>query len=62
MKKQGAKKKAPKKFSAVSAVKRNARERIGQPPPEKVIPERGPDAGREKHRPSLAELMRPEEG
>ena len=60
--KQGTKKKAQKRFSAVAAVKRNAREQVGQPPPEKVIPERTSSAKREKHKPSLAELQAPEEG
>jgi hypothetical protein len=59
--KQGAKKKAPKKFSAVAAVKRNAREQVGQPPPERVIPGRTSPAKREKHKPSLAELQSAEQ-
>lgn len=35
-----ARKKAKKTFSTVKAVKANARERVGQPKPEKVIAER----------------------
>ncbi len=58
--KQGARKKAPKKFSAVAAVKRNARERVGRPPSGKVIPERTASTQREKHKPSLADLLTPE--
>ena len=58
--KQGARKKAPKKFTAVAAVKRNARERVGQPPAEKVIPERTEASKAKKHKLSLAELVEPE--
>ena len=54
-----AKKRARKKtFSAVKAVKANARERVGQPKPERVLP----DAPREslrghKHPKKLADLL-----
>ena len=58
--KPGARKKTPKRFSAVAAVKRNARERVGQPPQQKVIPERTDAAQRNKHKPSLADLLTPE--
>lgn len=53
-----AKKRAKKKrFSAVKAVKANARERVGQPKPERVIAEK-PRAGREeKHKPTLGKLL-----
>jgi hypothetical protein len=54
----------PKKktFSAVKAVKANARERVGQPKPERVLPatprgeKRGP-----KHPKTLAKLLSEEE-
>lgn len=54
-----AKKRVRKKtFSAVKAVKVNARERVGQPKPERVIEEK-PRAGRreEKHKATLGELL-----
>lgn len=55
-----AKKRAKKKtFSTVKAVKANARERVGQPKPERVIEER-PRSGRreEKHKATLGDLLR----
>lgn len=54
-----AKKRAKKRtFSAVKAVKANARERVGQPKPERVIEEK-PRAGRreEKHKATLGKLL-----
>ena len=54
-----ARKRAKKKvFSAVKAVKANARERVGQPKPERVLP----DASREtrrgrKHPEKLSDLL-----
>lgn len=58
-----AKKRAKKKvFSAVKAVKANARERVGQPKAERVIDEKRRAARREKkHKPTLAERLTPEE-
>jgi hypothetical protein len=54
-------KRKPGKFSAVKAVKANARERVGQPKPARVI-ESAPRRGREsKHKPKLDELVRQEE-
>ncbi|MFZ0662729.1 MAG: hypothetical protein WAM66_08560 [Acidobacteriaceae bacterium] len=57
-----AKKRAKKKiFSAVKAVKANARERVGQPKPERVIEEKPRLRGRDaKHRPTLGELLKGE--
>jgi len=54
-----AKKRAKKKvFSAVKAVKANARERVGQPKPERVIEEkRRPARREEKHKPTLGEHL-----
>jgi hypothetical protein len=58
-----ARKRAKKKtFSAVKAVKANARERVGQPKPERVLP----DAPREekrgaKHPKTLAKLLSEEQ-
>lgn len=54
-----AKKRAKKKiFSAVKAVKANARERVGQPKSERVIAEKPRAGGREaKHKPTLGDLL-----
>jgi hypothetical protein len=53
-----AKKKRPKKFSVTKAVKANARERVGQPKPERVIAEK-PATGRRKakHKETLTDLL-----
>jgi len=58
-----AKKRAKKKvFSAVKAVKANARERVGQPKPERVIDENRRAVRRgEKHKPTLAKQLNGEE-
>jgi hypothetical protein len=54
-------KRKPGKFSASKAVKANARERVGQPKPARVI-ESEPRRGRDlKHKPKLDELIRQEE-
>ena len=50
----------PKKqvFSKVKAVKANARDRVGTPPPERVLPDpKQKLAARPKHKPTLAELL-----
>jgi hypothetical protein len=49
------KKRRPRKFSAVQAVKELARERVGAPPTEKVIPHK--DKKAEKHKPTLGKLL-----
>jgi hypothetical protein len=57
-----AKKKKPKPFRAVTAVKALARERIGAPPPERVTP--NPKKKRtesEKHKPTLGKLLEGDE-
>ena len=47
-----------KKLSAVSMVKELARERIGAPPPERVVPNRKKKVTHsEKHKPTLGELL-----
>jgi hypothetical protein len=52
------KKRTPEKFSVVKAVKANARERVGQPRPQRVIESGKPkDARKAKHPQSLAERM-----
>jgi hypothetical protein len=49
-------------FSATKAVKANARERVGQPKPERVIEEKSKRTGREaKHKEKLEDLIRREE-
>lgn len=51
--------KKPKPFRAVKAVKELARERIGAPRPEQVVPDRKKQAKEsEKHKPTLGELLR----
>lgn len=54
-----AKKRAKKKiFSAVKAVKANARERVGQPKAERVIEDKPRTDRREaKHKPTLGEML-----
>jgi hypothetical protein len=50
----------PKKqvFSKVKAVKANARERVGSPPPERVLPDpKQKLAAKPKHKSTLAELL-----
>lgn len=53
-----AKKKKPRKFSKVEAVKALARERVGTPPAAQVIPDRRQKRA-EKHKPTLGELLNP---
>jgi hypothetical protein len=54
-------KRKPGKFSATKAVKANARERVGQPKPSRVLSTE-PRTGREiKHKPKLDEVIRQEE-
>ena len=56
-----AKKKA-KKFSAVKAVKANARDRIGQPKAERVIVDKPREERRKaKHKPTLTDIINTEE-
>lgn len=48
-------KKKKKPFRAVKAVKELARERVGVPPPEKVVPQKKKKT--EKHKPTLGKLL-----
>jgi hypothetical protein len=50
-----ARKKKVKRFAAVQAVKELARERLGAPPTEKVVPHKNKKA--EKHKPTLEKLL-----
>ncbi len=55
-------KKKRETFSVTKAVKRNARDRVGQPKPEKVIvsePQR--DRRERRHKKTLADLLEPAE-
>ena len=51
-----ARKRKPKKFSKVEAVKALARERIGTPPSSRVVPYRKKETT-EKHKPTLGKLL-----
>lgn len=54
-----ARKKKSKPFRAVQAVKELARERMGAPPAEKVVPHKNRKSA--KHRPTLGKLLAEEE-
>ena len=54
-------KRKPRTFSATKAVKANARERVGQPKPARIVEDK-PRTGRQaKHKPKLDDLVRAEE-
>jgi len=54
-------KRKPGKFSATKAVKANARERVGQPKPARVL-DTGPRTGRDiKHKPNLDQIISQED-
>lgn len=54
-------KRKPARFSAAKAVKANARERVGQPKPARIV-DTEPRTGREaKHKPKLEDIIRQEE-
>ncbi len=57
-------KKAKKRtFSIVKAVKLNARDRVGSPPPEKVLPDpKQKAAAKPKHKETLADLLEKRDG
>ncbi len=49
-------------FSATKAVKANARERLGSPPPERVLPDpKQKAAAQPKHKETLADLLERQE-
>ena len=54
-------KRKPGRFSATKAVKANARERVGQPKPVKVVDDAPRIGRRAKHKPKLDELIEPVE-
>jgi hypothetical protein len=49
-------KKKPAPFRAAKAVKSLAREKIGSPPPTRVVPEKTKRV-KEKHKPTLREML-----
>jgi hypothetical protein len=54
-------KQKPDRFSAAKAVKANARERVGQPKPVRVLNDK-PRTGRQaKHKPKLQDVLRQED-
>ena len=57
-------KKAKKRvFSVVKAVKANARDRVGSPPPERVLPDpKQKAAAQPKHKETLAGLLEKQDG
>lgn len=57
-----ARKKKPATFSATQAVKANARERLGSPPPERVLPDPKQKAtAQPRHKQTLADLLEKED-
>jgi len=54
-------KKKKKRFRAVSAVKELAREKIGMPPPEQIVPNRKKKQRSAKHKPTLGQLLEEKE-
>ncbi|HEX6497006.1 MAG TPA: hypothetical protein VF018_16050 [Acidobacteriaceae bacterium] len=55
-------KKKKEEFSVTKAVKRNARERVGQPKPEKIIvPEPEQMRRKRRHKETLVDLLKREE-
>jgi len=56
---QMAKKRKPKPFRAVVAVKSAAREALGAPPPTRRVPDKTKST-REKHKPTLGKLLQSE--
>lgn len=57
----GMTKRKPGKFSATKAVKANARERVGQPKPARVVDETPRMGRRTKHKETLEKLIRQED-
>ncbi len=54
-------KRKPGKFSATKAVKANARERVGQPPPARIVDDAPRTGRRVKHKPKLEDVLRQED-
>jgi hypothetical protein len=49
-------------FSVVKAMKENARDRVGAPPPERVLPDPKQKAAKPKHKETLADLLEKRDG
>ena len=49
-------KRKPARFSATKAVKANARERVGQPKPSRILPDKPRTGRKAKHKPRLDEI------
>jgi hypothetical protein len=60
-KRKGMTKHKPGKFSVTKAVKANARERVGQPKPVRVVDEKARTGRKVKHKPKLEQVIRLEE-
>jgi hypothetical protein len=54
-------KRKPARFSATKAVKANARERVGQPKPSRILPDKPRTGRKAKHKPGRDEIFRQEE-
>ena len=54
-------KRKPAQFSAAKAVKANARERVGQPKPSRILADKPRSGRKAKHKPKLDEIIRQEE-
>jgi hypothetical protein len=54
-------KRKPARFSATKAVKANARERVGQPKPSRILPDKPRTGRKAKHKPSLDEIITQED-
>ncbi|HEV2324124.1 MAG TPA: hypothetical protein VGS10_12805 [Terracidiphilus sp.] len=54
-------KRKTKRFSATKAVKANARERVGQPPPARVLRDEPRTGRKAKHKTKLEDVLRQEE-
>lgn len=53
-------KRKPARFSAAKAVKANARERIGQPKPARVVEDKPRTGRKAKHKPKLEQILQEE--
>jgi len=58
---QAVTKRKPTRFSAAKAVKANARERVGQPKPVRVLGDKPRDGRQAKHKPKLQDVLQQEE-
>ena len=54
-------KRKPERFSATKAVKANARERVGQPKPTRVVADKAKTGRKAKHKEKLEDILRGQE-